>query len=129
MKRSTQGEGHERRFFYGSVWAVCIAQPVLWLLWKVLPQTRIGDAVKLAIFLGILAFVGQPRPARPAPPDPSDPAGRSGGLRLNSHTPKEWGIGNGGMGTADWGLRIADGMRIAGIADCELEIGRLEIGS
>ena len=32
---STQGEGHERRYFYGSVWAVAIAQPVLWLLWKV----------------------------------------------------------------------------------------------
>jgi hypothetical protein len=37
VKPSTKGEGHERRFFYGSVWAVCIAQPVLWLLWPVLP--------------------------------------------------------------------------------------------
>src|SRR3954470_5032669 len=27
VKRSTKGEGHERRYFYGSVWAVCIAQP------------------------------------------------------------------------------------------------------
>ena len=35
-----EGEGTERRYFYGSVWAVCIAQPVLWLLWKVLPATR-----------------------------------------------------------------------------------------
>ena len=25
---STKGEGHERRYFYGTVWAVCIAQPV-----------------------------------------------------------------------------------------------------
>jgi hypothetical protein len=58
VKPSTQGEGHERRFFYGSVWAVCIAQPALWLMWKVLPQTRPGDAVKLLVFLGILAFVG-----------------------------------------------------------------------
>ena len=39
VKASTQGEGHERRFFYGSVWAVCIAQPVLWALWKALPHT------------------------------------------------------------------------------------------
>ena len=39
VKPSTKGEGHERRYFYGSVWAVCIAQPVLWLLWKVLPRT------------------------------------------------------------------------------------------
>ena len=58
VKRSTRGEGHERRFFYGSAWAVCIAQPVLWFLWKVLPQTRVADALKLAVFLGILAFVG-----------------------------------------------------------------------
>ena len=35
VKPSTKGEGHERRYFYGSVWAVCVAQPVLWLLWKV----------------------------------------------------------------------------------------------
>ena len=58
VKRSTQGEGHERRFFYGSVWAVCIAQPVLWLMWKVLPHTRIADAAKLAVFVAILAWVG-----------------------------------------------------------------------
>jgi len=58
VKASTKGEGHERRYFYGSVWAVCWAQPALWLLWKVLPQTRAFDAVKLAVFLGILAFVG-----------------------------------------------------------------------
>jgi hypothetical protein len=57
VKRSTQGEGHERRFFYGSVWAVCIAQPVLWLLWRTLPAGRLSDAVKLAVFLGILAYV------------------------------------------------------------------------
>jgi hypothetical protein len=58
VKASTQGEGHERRFFYGSVWAVCIAQPVLWLLWKALPHTRSADIAKLAIFIGILAWVG-----------------------------------------------------------------------
>jgi hypothetical protein len=58
VKASTQGEGHERRYFYGSVWAVCIAQPVLWLLWKVLPLTRSTDVLKLAVFLGILAWVG-----------------------------------------------------------------------
>ena len=58
VKASTKGEGHERRYFYGSVWAVCWAQPALWLLWKVLPQTRLFDTVKLAVFVGILAFVG-----------------------------------------------------------------------
>jgi hypothetical protein len=59
VKRSTQGEGHERRYFYGSVWAVAIAQPVLGLAWKVLPVSRIADMAKLVIFLGILAFVGR----------------------------------------------------------------------
>lgn len=58
VKRSTKGEGHERRFFYGSVWAVCIAQPVLWFLWKALPHTRTADAAKLAVFFGIVGFVG-----------------------------------------------------------------------
>ena len=55
---STKGEGHERRYFYGSVWAVCVAQPVLGLLWKVLPRTRVMDAVKLLVFVGILALFG-----------------------------------------------------------------------
>lgn len=59
VKRSTRGEGHERRYFYGSVWAVAIAQPVLWFLWKALPITRSTNLFKLTVFLGILAFVGQ----------------------------------------------------------------------
>jgi hypothetical protein len=58
VRPSTRGEGHERRYFYGSVWAVSIAQPALWLLWKTLPPTRAADAVKLAVFLGILVVVG-----------------------------------------------------------------------
>src|SRR6187399_2392559 len=58
VRPSTQNEGHERRYFYGSVWAVAIAQPVLWFLWKVLPVTRIGDAAKLIVFVAILAAVG-----------------------------------------------------------------------
>jgi hypothetical protein len=58
VRRSTRGEGQERRYFYGSVWAACIAQPALWFLWKVLPQARTFDAVKLAVFLGVLAWVG-----------------------------------------------------------------------
>src|SRR5262245_2148023 len=58
VKPSTEGEGHERRYFYGSVWAVCWAQPALWLMWKIFPRTRVGDSIKLAVFVGILAFVG-----------------------------------------------------------------------
>ena len=58
VKASTKGEGTERRYFYGTVWAVSIAQPVLWFLWSALPQTRAADALKLAVFVGVLAFVG-----------------------------------------------------------------------
>jgi hypothetical protein len=58
VKPSTEGEGRERRYFYGSAWAVLIAQPVLGVLWKLLPQTRSADTVKLVIFVGILAYVG-----------------------------------------------------------------------
>jgi hypothetical protein len=58
VRASTKGEGHERRYFYGSVWAVACAQPVLWFLWKVLPQSRAGDGVKLLVFVAVLAFVG-----------------------------------------------------------------------
>ena len=59
VKWSTQGEGHERRYFYGSVWAVAIAHPILWLLWKIVPATRAGDAIKLSVFVAILIAVGQ----------------------------------------------------------------------
>jgi hypothetical protein len=58
VKRSTQGEGHERRYFYGAVWAVCLAQPALWLMWHVLPQSRPGDTLKLVVFAGILGYMG-----------------------------------------------------------------------
>ena len=56
---STSGEGVERRYFYGAVWAVAVAQPLLWLLWKQLPQTTAFDVVKLAAFCGTLALLGE----------------------------------------------------------------------
>jgi len=59
VKSSTQGEGAERRYFYGSVWAICIAQLILGALWKVLPRGRPGDAAKLAVFVLILAYFGR----------------------------------------------------------------------
>jgi hypothetical protein len=58
VRTSTQGEGHERRYFYGSVWAVCVAQPVLWVLWLLIPTNRATDILKLIMFFGILAFMG-----------------------------------------------------------------------
>ncbi|HUA93120.1 MAG TPA: hypothetical protein VL991_11155 [Terracidiphilus sp.] len=56
--RSTKREGIERRYFYGSVWSVTIAQTVLLILWKALPETRTGSLVKLVIFVGVLAAMG-----------------------------------------------------------------------
>jgi hypothetical protein len=58
VKKSTAGEGTERRYFYGSVWAVCAAQPVLGILWKLLPRSHATDALKLAVFAGILLGLG-----------------------------------------------------------------------
>ena len=58
VKASTAGEGHERRYFYGSVWAVAIAQPILWFLWKALPRGLGFDWFKLLVFVGVLAIVG-----------------------------------------------------------------------
>jgi hypothetical protein len=58
VKPSTRGEGHERRYFYGSAWAVCIAQPIVGVLWKTLPPGRAGDILKLVVFVSVLAWVG-----------------------------------------------------------------------
>jgi len=56
--RSTKGEGIERRYFYGSVWAVTTAQILLLVLWKSLPLTRTGSLVKLAVYSGTLIAMG-----------------------------------------------------------------------
>lgn len=58
VKRSTAGEGQERRYFYGTVWAVAVAQPVLWLLYLTMPKGPVPDSLKLAAFVGVLAFMG-----------------------------------------------------------------------
>ena len=55
---STKGEGTERRYFYGSVWAVTAAQTVLLILWKTLPETRAGSLIKLVAFVAVLALMG-----------------------------------------------------------------------
>jgi hypothetical protein len=58
VRRSTKGEGTERRYFYGSVWAVTVAQTVLLVLWKVLPQSRTTSVAKLIAFAGALLLMG-----------------------------------------------------------------------
>ena len=56
---STKGEGHERRYFYGSVWAVSTAQPVVGIMWLLLPRNTASDAIKLAVYVAILAAAGR----------------------------------------------------------------------
>ncbi|HEX4021065.1 MAG TPA: hypothetical protein VHX63_07975 [Acidobacteriaceae bacterium] len=58
VRRSTKGEGTERRYFYGSVWAVTVAQALLLALWKVLPHTRTASLAKLVVFVGALLLMG-----------------------------------------------------------------------
>ena len=58
VKPSTKGEGTERRYFYGTVWAVCAAEPLLGFVWKILPRSHGGDVLKLAAFAGVLIAMG-----------------------------------------------------------------------
>src|SRR5580658_5460570 len=58
VRPSTKGEGTERRYFYGSVWAVTLAQALLMLLWKLLPRTHTADIVKLVVYVISLALLG-----------------------------------------------------------------------
>ena len=58
VRRSTQGEGWERRYFYGTVWAVTAAQTVLLILWKTLPRTHTADIVKFAVYCAVFVGMG-----------------------------------------------------------------------
>ncbi len=55
---STKGEGTERRYFYGSVWAAVIAQTVLLAFWKALPATHTASVIKLAVFVFVFLLMG-----------------------------------------------------------------------
>jgi hypothetical protein len=55
---STKGEGWERRYFYGSVWAVTAAQTILLVLWKTLPENSTGSLIKLVAFVAALVIFG-----------------------------------------------------------------------
>jgi len=57
VRPSTKGEGTERRYFYGSVWAVVVAQALLLMVWKTLPATRNAACIKLAVFAGTLLLM------------------------------------------------------------------------
>jgi hypothetical protein len=56
--RSTKGEGTERRYFYGSVWAAALSQTVLLVFWKALPPTQEANIIKLCIFVFTLLATG-----------------------------------------------------------------------
>lgn len=58
VRASTKGEGTERRYFYGSVWAVTLAQTLLMVLWKLLPRTTVADFVKLVVYVAALIALG-----------------------------------------------------------------------
>jgi hypothetical protein len=58
VRLSTRGEGTERRYFYGSVWAVTVAQTLLLVLWKTLSQTRTASLVKLGVYVTALLLTG-----------------------------------------------------------------------
>lgn len=74
---STKGEGTERRYFYGSVWAAVAAQALLLAVWKTLPNTRTASLIKLAVFCAALllmafaAYRGVPPRTRPIVPGES----------------------------------------------------------
>ena len=55
---STKGEGTERRYFYGSVWSVTVAQTLLLVFWKSLPITREASLIKLCVYIAALALMG-----------------------------------------------------------------------
>lgn len=58
VRKSTAGEGIERRYFYGSVWAVTLSQTMLLVLWKALPRTHWADVVKLCAYMAALVAMG-----------------------------------------------------------------------
>jgi hypothetical protein len=55
---STRSEGTERRYFYGTVWAVTVAQTLLLILWKTLPTNPVTSWVKLGAYVAALVFMG-----------------------------------------------------------------------
>ena len=59
VKFSTRGEGTERRYFYGTVWAMCIAQPVLWMLYLAMPRNHTTDVTELVVYVSLLALVAR----------------------------------------------------------------------
>ena len=62
---STKTEGMERRYFYGSVWAVTAAQTLLLVLWKTVPRSETGNLIKLFGYLAAQGRLYRTRPILP----------------------------------------------------------------
>src|SRR3569623_89446 len=58
VRSSTKGEGTERRYFYGSVWAVTLAQTLELIFWKALAPGRTADIVKFGSYTAALVAIG-----------------------------------------------------------------------
>lgn len=58
VRKTTRGEGIERRYFYGAVWSITAAQSILLVLWQVLPKNHTTDIVKLMIYVAVLVSMG-----------------------------------------------------------------------
>ena len=56
-RRSTKGEGFERRYFYSAVWCATIGQTALLLLWKTMPKNHDTDVEKLIAYVAVLLAV------------------------------------------------------------------------
>ena len=79
---STRNEGTERRYFYGSVWAVTVAQTLLLVLWKILPQTARYQRDQADCVCWRTMCHGCRRLSRHTSPHPSHPPRRIHGRRL-----------------------------------------------
>jgi hypothetical protein len=55
---STRTEGTERRYFYGTVWAVTVGQTALLVLWKTLGHDQTANLIKLIVYVAVLALMG-----------------------------------------------------------------------
>jgi len=66
--RSTKDEGTERRYFYGSVWAVVVAQILLLLVWKTLPLGKLSVFAGTLLLMGLAAYRGTLPRTRPIVP-------------------------------------------------------------
>ena len=82
--RSTKGEGIERRYFYGAVWAAVISQTILLLLWKTLPRSPATNQTKAGSVCAEPVCGGRGGRLWDAAPHPADRSRPTDGRGLES---------------------------------------------